>query len=254
MASLQILKYSLSPFSVPHSNSPRKSCCFCSESKSQLSNRRFLGFRSSKVYVFRGCRISCKVQEGDNKTNGANASPHNSKLERFIPIPDLLFPGFSGEEPPESLFMKELRKRGMTPTSLLEETNRSVKDEEIKLKEEEGGYSKRNAVSTDYEKSLSNQRERSMALNSEGLEMHILYAIVCTRNFISREKPVRRFWACLHHTRVKISKSSNQPNLLLLIQGLIPRAKLLLSTGGTFFLGFGPLILITVASFSALYL
>lgn len=54
--------------------------------------------------------------------------------------------------------------------------------------------------------------------------------------------------------RVKISKSSNQPNLLLLIQGLIPRAKLLLSTGGTFFLGFGPLILITVASFSALYL
>ncbi|KAG5526260.1 hypothetical protein RHGRI_032517 [Rhododendron griersonianum] len=180
MASLQILKYSLSPFSVPHSNSPRKSCCFCSESKSQLSNRRFLGFRSSKVYVFRGCRISCKVQEGDNKTNG--------------------------EEPPESLFMKELRKRGMTPTSLLEETDRSVKDEEIKLKEEGGGYSKRNAVSTDYEKSLSNQRERSMALNSEGLE------------------------------------------------GLIPRAKLLLSTGGTFFLGFGPLILITVASFSALYL
>ncbi|XP_058190504.1 uncharacterized protein LOC131307822 isoform X2 [Rhododendron vialii] len=180
MASLQILKYSLSPFSVPHSNSPRKSCCFCSESKSQLSNRRFLSFQSSKVYVFRGCRISCKVQEGDNKTNG--------------------------EEPPESLFMKELRKRGMTPTSLLEETDRSVKDEEIKLKEEEGGYSKRNAVSTDYEKSLSNQRERSMALNSEGLE------------------------------------------------GLIPRAKLLLSTGGTFFLGFGPLILITVASFSALYL
>ncbi|KAI8532596.1 hypothetical protein RHMOL_Rhmol11G0226000 [Rhododendron molle] len=180
MASLQILKYSLSPFSVPLSNSPRKSCCFCSESKSQPGNRRFLTFQSSKVYVFRGCRISCKVQEGDNKTNG--------------------------EEPPESLFMKELRKRGMTPTSLLEETDRSVKDEEIKLKEEEGGFSKRNAVSTDYEKSLSGQRERSMALNSEGLE------------------------------------------------GLIPRAKLLLSTGGTFFLGFGPLILITVASFSALYL
>lgn len=130
--------------------------------------------------VFRSHRISCKGQEGDNKTNG--------------------------EEPPESLFMKELRKRGMTPTSLLEETNRSVYDEEIKLKEEEGGYSKRNALSTDYEKSLSNQRERSMALNSEGLE------------------------------------------------GLIPRAKLLLSTGGTFFLGFGPLILITVASFSALYI
>lgn len=67
--------------------------------------------------------------------------------------------------------MKELRKRGMTPTSLLEETDRSVKDEELDLKEEEGGYAKRNAVSTDYEKSLSNQRERSMALNSEGLEV-----------------------------------------------------------------------------------
>lgn len=36
-------------------------------------------------------------------------------------------------------------------------------------------------------------------------------------------------------------------------QGLIPRAKLLLTIGGTFFLGFGPLILIIVATFSALY-
>ncbi|KAH7834428.1 hypothetical protein Vadar_015906 [Vaccinium darrowii] len=183
MASLQLSKYSLIPFSVSHSNSPQKSHCFSSEFKSHVRHRRLLSFQSnlsSKVLVFRSHRISCKVQEGDNKTNG--------------------------EEPPESLFMKELRKRGMTPTSLLEETNRSVYDEEIKLKEEEGEYSKRNALSTDYEKSLSNQRERSMALNSEGLE------------------------------------------------GLIPRAKLLLSIGGTFFLGFGPLILITVASFSALYI
>lgn len=36
-------------------------------------------------------------------------------------------------------------------------------------------------------------------------------------------------------------------------QGLIPRARLLLTIGGTFFLGFGPLILVTVAFFSALY-
>jgi len=36
-------------------------------------------------------------------------------------------------------------------------------------------------------------------------------------------------------------------------QGLVPRAKLLLTLGGTFFLAFGPLILITVAFFSALY-
>lgn len=39
----------------------------------------------------------------------------------------------------------------------------------------------------------------------------------------------------------------------ILFQGLIPRAKLLLTIGGTFFLGFGPLILITVAFFCALY-
>ncbi|CAL5358150.1 unnamed protein product [Camellia sinensis] len=76
-----------------------------------------------------------------------------------------------GEEPTESLFLKELKKRGMNLTSLLEESNSSIYgDEEIKFMEEEGGSSKRNAVSTDYEKSLSNQRERSVALNSEGLD------------------------------------------------------------------------------------
>ncbi|GLU09013.1 hypothetical protein SLE2022_258930 [Rubroshorea leprosula] len=113
-----------------------------------------------------------------------------------------------GEEPPESLFMKELRKRGMAPASLLEDAKRGNYglDEEMKVGEEGGSFSKRNAVSTDYERNLSNQREQSMQLNSEGLE------------------------------------------------GLIPRAKLLLSLGGTFFLAFWPLILLTVASFSAIYL
>ncbi|XP_031482964.1 uncharacterized protein LOC116252675 [Nymphaea colorata] len=114
-----------------------------------------------------------------------------------------------GEEPPESLFMKELRRRGMSPTSLLEEDGRTsygaIEDEDT-MKEKRGDFSRRSAVSTDYEKSLTEQRQRSMALNSEGLE------------------------------------------------GLIPRAKLLLTIGGTFFVGFGPLILVTVASFSALYL
>lgn len=72
--------------------------------------------------------------------------------------------------------MKELRKRGMTPTSLLEETKRSNygPDNETDLKEEDRGFSNRNAVSTELEKSLSNQRERSMTLNSEGLEVQIL--------------------------------------------------------------------------------
>ncbi|KAH1230910.1 hypothetical protein GmHk_10G030258 [Glycine max] len=114
---------------------------------------------------------------------------------------------FSGEEPPESLFMKELKRRGMTPTSLLDDYKQSDYglDEEVYVNEEDRGFPKRKAVSTNVERSLDNQRERSMALNSEGLE------------------------------------------------GLVPRAKLLLTIGGTFFLGFGPLILIIVATFSALY-
>ncbi|XP_004496810.1 uncharacterized protein [Cicer arietinum] len=113
----------------------------------------------------------------------------------------------NGEEPPESLFMKELKRRGMTPTSLLEDykqTNYGV-DEEVFVNEENRGFPNRKTVSTNVERGLDNQRERSMALNSEGLE------------------------------------------------GLVPRAKLLLTLGGTFFLAFGPLILITVALFSALY-
>lgn len=78
----------------------------------------------------------------------------------------------TGEEPPESLFMKELRRRGMNPTSLLEETNTNIKeDEETKSREEDGGFYRRNALSTDSERNLTNQREQSMALNSEGLEV-----------------------------------------------------------------------------------
>lgn len=60
----------------------------------------------------------------------------------------------------------------MTPTSLLEDSNRSAfgVEEETRL-EEDTGFSKQNAYSTDFEANLSNQRERSMALNSEGLEV-----------------------------------------------------------------------------------
>ena len=87
-----------------------------------------------------------------------------------------VFVYFLGEEPPESLFMKELKRRGMTPTSLLEETNRGnygVEDE-MKIGEEDWGFSKRNSVSTEIDKGLSDQRERSMALNSEGLEVNFV--------------------------------------------------------------------------------
>ncbi|CAD5189876.1 unnamed protein product [Musa acuminata subsp. malaccensis] len=119
-----------------------------------------------------------------------------------------------GDERPESLFMKELKRRGINPTSLLEEGDGggsigSMESEEESRggRDERIGRTKRNGVaSAELDTAVSNQRERSMLLNSEGLE------------------------------------------------GLIPRAKLLLTIGGTFFLGFWPLILITLGLFLALYI
>lgn len=55
------------------------------------------------------------------------------------------------------------------------------------------------------------------------------------------------FLSCL------LFKEMNELNVLP-FQGLFPRAKVLLTLGGTFFLAFWPLILITIASFAALYL
>ena len=75
--------------------------------------------------------------------------------------------------------MKELRRRGISPTSLLEESDRSTIEEEL-TKEADRSYSKRNAVATGADKSLTNQREQSMALNSEGLEVdHLLAFVIC---------------------------------------------------------------------------
>ncbi|XP_074585769.1 uncharacterized protein LOC141841491 [Curcuma longa] len=118
-----------------------------------------------------------------------------------------------GDEQPESLFSKELKRRGLNPTTLSEEGDGGASIGSLESKEESsggegnGGSTKRNGVaSAEFEKKLSDQRERSMSLNSEGLE------------------------------------------------GLIPRAKLLLTIGGTFFIGFWPLILVTFALFLALYI
>ncbi|KAI7752250.1 hypothetical protein M8C21_027811 [Ambrosia artemisiifolia] len=174
MASIQILKSGLYPFSALQPSSRRNERLICYDS------RRVVKF-SSQVSVNRRFVVSCKGQGTDDND-------------------------IKGEEPTESLFMKELKRRGMTPTSLLEESWSTLKDENITYTEEDGGFSNTNSVSTDFEKALSNQRERSMALNSEGLE------------------------------------------------GLIPRAKVLLTLGGTYFLAFWPLILVTVVSFSAVYL
>ncbi|KAI3753002.1 hypothetical protein L2E82_25045 [Cichorium intybus] len=169
-----MLKADLSPFLASQSCSRRNE-------RRRCSGRIRIVKYSPKLLTDRRFRISCRMQDADNNKS-------------------------KGEEPPESLFMKELKRRGITPTSLLEESWTATINEEIKYNEEDGNISNRNTVSTDVDKSLFNQRETSMALNSEGLE------------------------------------------------GLIPRAKILLSLGGTFFLAFGPLILVTIASFFAIYL
>ncbi|PUZ45170.1 hypothetical protein GQ55_8G200900 [Panicum hallii var. hallii] len=106
------------------------------------------------------------------------------------------------EEAPESLFARELRRRGMAPGP--------ATPAEAKEAEEGGAEAGRKrgvAAAAEFDRGAAadGQRERSMALNSEGLE------------------------------------------------GLVPRAKLLLSLGGTFFLAFGPLILVTVSLFAGLY-
>ncbi|PRQ22233.1 hypothetical protein RchiOBHm_Chr6g0248001 [Rosa chinensis] len=206
MASLQIFKSTLSPSPVSQSSFTGKSRWVLSE----IQSRNNSIIRLSGYYYLRRrrFRVCCKAQESDNKSNG--------KLFNFaiwfrfwvvfyfdgVSVKDSFF---MREEPPESLFMKELRRRGMSPTSLLEEaerTERGINDERGKG---DRGFSNRNAVSTEVEKSLANQRERSMQLNSEGLE------------------------------------------------GLIPRGRLLLTLGGTFFLAFWPFMVISVALFSALY-
>ncbi|XP_020528124.1 uncharacterized protein LOC18442475 isoform X3 [Amborella trichopoda] len=137
MACFQMTKPSLSPLLWCKSN------CFCSEHHnvhirlySRVLHARFRG----------SLTVRCKLSEDNSDSNG--------------------------EEPPESLFMKELRKRGLTPTSLLEDSENSSYGpgvDDMKVKEK--NVSLRNRLtSTEIDKSLANQRERSIALNSEGLE------------------------------------------------------------------------------------
>ncbi|XP_066342667.1 uncharacterized protein [Miscanthus floridulus] len=108
-------------------------------------------------------------------------------------------------EAPESLFARELRRRGMAPGARA--TPAAGANKEAEEGAPETG-AKRRVAAAEFERGAAadGQRERSMALNSEGLE------------------------------------------------GLVPRAKLLLSLGSTFFLAFGPLILVTVSLFAGLYL
>lgn len=57
----------------------------------------------------------------------------------------------------------------MTPTSLLQDYE--VSEEEMKTGKGAGNSSKTTATSPAFDQSLLNQRERSLALNSEGLEV-----------------------------------------------------------------------------------
>lgn len=69
----------------------------------------------------------------------------------------------------------------MTPTSLLEESNRGssyeLGEKEMEMKEESdrgrsrGQMNRKGVASVEFEKGISDQRKRSMALNSEGLEV-----------------------------------------------------------------------------------
>ncbi|WCJ18055.1 hypothetical protein M5689_000433 [Euphorbia peplus] len=174
MASLYSLKSTPSPISASQSDFPGP--------KTVVRLRNYTSFSWRKCLPRPTLRISSSVREEDNLTNG--------------------------DEPPESLFMKELKRRGMNPTQLLEESKKNSygAEDEMNIGEEARDFFKRKTVSAGFDPSLDNQRERSLALNSEGLE------------------------------------------------GLIPRGKLLLTLGGTFFLAFWPLILTTVGVFSAVYL
>ncbi|XP_022991987.1 uncharacterized protein LOC111488465 isoform X2 [Cucurbita maxima] len=146
MAALQILKSTVSTLSFSQTSFGVQSSRFFTELDSSRRSVRFHGRRRSLRYgcVCRRLSFRCAAQDSHKESNG--------------------------EEPPESLFMKELKKRGITPTSLLEDT----KSTEFELGGETTGenidFSGTSAVSTEVSKSLSNQRERSMQLNSEGLE------------------------------------------------------------------------------------
>ncbi|ESQ30473.1 hypothetical protein EUTSA_v10011774mg [Eutrema salsugineum] len=169
-SSLEIVKLCGSPVSISRHQSPVK----------LEPRKRVFRLADSRNWhrLGRCVRVCSSARDGDNQSKG--------------------------DEPPESLFMKELKRRGMTPTSLLQDYEVDV--DEVKTGKETGNSTKTTATTPAFDQSLLNQRERSLALNSEGLE------------------------------------------------GLIPRAKILLTIGGTFFLGFWPLIVLTLGAFSALYL
>eukprot|EP00250_Pteridium_aquilinum_P005753 c15805_g1_i1 orf=229-768(-) len=107
-----------------------------------------------------------------------NASAPTSRRtwkQAFVVIQSSL-PDNPGEEPPETLFMKELKRRGLSQAAKDDEsrsglgTETKVDTNEVNsaLKEAQA----RNSIPLFDERRQSDQRKQSMALNSEGLEYY----------------------------------------------------------------------------------
>lgn len=90
--------------------------------------------------------------------------------------------------------MKELRRRGMTPTSLLEDSERGARgrgQREMEAKEDSGNGgggrrergSRNGVASVELEKGMTRPRERFMSVNSEGFEIGIRrHLFLCSAN------------------------------------------------------------------------
>ncbi|RWV94011.1 hypothetical protein GW17_00043491, partial [Ensete ventricosum] len=144
-----------------------------SNSRDPVSRRRSASRRRPRGGP-RVCLAESASAAASRRTTAANPTVDTRLLE--------LDNGSGWEEPPESLFTKELRRRGMTPTSLLEDGERRALGQgqrEMEAKEDSGGGggkergSRNGVASVGLERGMTRPRERSMSVNSEGLEVGI---------------------------------------------------------------------------------
>ncbi|RRT49344.1 hypothetical protein B296_00027291, partial [Ensete ventricosum] len=154
------------------------------------------------------CLAESASAAASRRTTAANPTVDTRLLE--------LDNGSGWEEPPESLFTKELRRRGMTPTSLLEDGERRALGQgqrEMEAEEDSGSGgggkergSRNGVASVGLEKGMTRPRERSMSVNSEGLEVGIrrhLFPQLCNPNRI-----------CFGPSFVHMMQASWQPHRL----------------------------------------
>ncbi|KAJ7558517.1 hypothetical protein O6H91_04G053300 [Diphasiastrum complanatum] len=220
-----ILSCSFSPQLPPRTSSPTplSNPCLHSATATNLyacpPHPLSLGILQGAYHLRRSLDGSGGTRLWRSKSGGQRMQPQRNPRLVFVRFGGDFQDGSSGEEPPETLFMRELKRRGMSPstrsedkdsassteTATLEGTNEGGADaSDTQLRS--GGFTIKSAPLWTDERDTRNQRERSMALNSEGLD------------------------------------------------GLIPRAQELLKLGGSFFLAFWPLIFASLAAFIALYI